>query len=418
VRSAIHKRRAPAWVAQAKPQVDRFAQRVVGLFEKGVACQKQGRNQEALGHFRRVAAQLESAGVSDASIYGAIGYTLLLLGEPEESLEYSTKALEIDPGFIKAMINASAAYRFQDKLDKAKEMAERATEIDPRNAQALGTLAIILANQGKASSALVRASYALALDPDCLDALGALASSYSAVGDMEMSLPFYQRYIDKLPHDSGIYSTMLFSMHYKPDVTRDELREAHKTFGDRFGAKYKRNWPVHKNEKTTDRRLRIGYISGDFRHHVVGYWMRHIVEKHNKERVEVFCFANNKEDDYSQKFKAAVEHWIPILGKSDAEVAQMIEREKIDVLVDLSGHTGGHRLFVMARKPAPVQATWCGYIDSTGLEAVDYVITDEVTAPSDEPSPFVEQPFRLPTSSVCFEQIEGAQRPHHLWMFP
>ena len=358
--------------------------------------------------FHRVATQLETAGVSDASIYGAIGYTHLLLAEPEESLRYSLKALEIDPNFVKALINASAACRFQDKLEKAKEYAQRATEIDPRNAQALGALAIIFANQQKASSALVRASYALALDPNCIDAIGALAASYSAVGDMEMALPFYQRYVDKLPHDAGIFSSMLFSMHYKPDVTRDELREAHKTWGDRFGGKFKQNWPVHTNEKTTDRRLRIGYLSGDFRHHVVGYWMKHIVEGHNKNRIEVFCFANNKEDEFSQKFKAAADHWISVVGKTDAEVAQLIEDAKIDILVDLSGHTGGHRLLVLARKPAPVQASWCGYIDSTGLEAVDYVITDEVVAPPSEPSPYVEEPFRLSTGSVCFEQIETA----------
>jgi len=370
-----------------------------------VTLQQAGRFREANEVFSKVARRLERAGVTDASIYAALGYTHLMMAESEESLRLSQKALEIDPQLVQAIINASAALRFLNRLDEAKEYAERALELDPNNPQVIGALAMILANQGRPSQALMRASHALALDPDCLDAIGALAFSCSTVGDMEMSMPYYKKYVERMPNDPGISSTMLFSMHYKPDVSRDELRQAHKAWGDRFASKFKKDWPKHTNERTADRRLRIGYISGDFRQHVVGYWTRHIIEHHNRDRVEVFCFVNNKEDSYSEKIKAGADHWIPILDKSDNEASQLIQDAKIDVLVDLSGHTGGNRLFVMARKPAPVQATWCGYIDSTGLEAVDYVITDEIVAPSTEDSPFVEEPLRLPTGSVCFDQI-------------
>jgi predicted O-linked N-acetylglucosamine transferase (SPINDLY family) len=405
VRSVSRKRRAPSWLPAATGQGDNFAQRVTAHFQEGVSLQKAGRFREANEIFRKVARRLERGGVTDATIYAAIGYTHLMLAEAEESLNFSKKALEIEPKLVQALINASAALRLKNKLDEAKEYAEKALEIDPNNPQVIGGLAMILANQGKPSQALIRASHALALDPDCLDAIGALAFSCSTVGDMELSMPYYKKYIERIPHDPGISSAMLFSMHYKPDVSREELREAHKAWGDRFAAKFKKDWPAHKNERTTNRRLRIGYISGDFRHHVVGYWTRHIIEQHSRDRVEVFCFVNNKEDAYSERIKAAADHWIPILDKSDNEVARMIQDQKIDILVDLSGHTGGNRLFVMARKPAPVQATWCGYIDSSGLEAVDYVITDEIVAPSTEASPFVEEPLRLSTGSVCFDQI-------------
>lgn len=405
MRSVSRKRRAPAWLPPANRHTDNFAQQVNGLFQEGVGLQKAGRFPEANQVFSRVARRLERGGVTDATIYAAIGYTHLMMSEADESLQFSKKALEIDPQLIQAMINASAALRLSNKLDEAKQYAEKALEIEPNNPQVQGGLAMILANQGKPSQALIRASYALALDPDCLDAIGALAFSCSTVGDMEMSMPHYKKYVERIPQDPGISSAMLFSMHYKPDVTRDELRQAHKAWGDRFGSKFKKDWPKHKNERTTERRLRIGYISGDFRHHVVGYWTKHIVEQHNRDRVEVFCFVNNKEDAYSEKIKAGADYWISILDKSDNETCQLIQEAKIDILVDLSGHTGGNRLFVLARKPAPVQATWCGYIDSTGLEAVDYVITDEIVAPTTERSPFVEEPLRLPTGSVCFDQI-------------
>jgi predicted O-linked N-acetylglucosamine transferase (SPINDLY family) len=352
-----------------------------------------------------VASELEKARVRDSSIYAAIGHALLFTGDFKESLAYSKRALEIDPKFFKALVNASTACRLLDQIDEAYSYAQQAHELEPDNAKPLGALAAIHISRGQTSQGLVRAAYAIRLDPECLDAISAIASAYSRVGDMEMALPFYDKYLAKMPFDAGIASGRLFTLHYKTGITREELRSAHKEWGDRFGAQFKSQWPKHENERTINRKLKIGYISGDFRHHVVGYWTKHIIEGHDKSRFEIFCFANNKEDQYSEKFKAAADHWIPILDKSDEEVTKIIRDAKIDILVDLSGHTSGHRLLVMARKPAPVQATWCGYIDSTGLEAVDYVITDAVTAPPTEPSPFVEEPLQLKTGSACFDQI-------------
>ncbi len=408
MRSASRKRRAPTWLPPATRRTDNLAQRLNGLFQQGLGLQSGGQHKPALDIFHRVARELERAGVTDASIYAAIGYANLMLGEHEAALEYSKKALEIDPNFIKALINASAAYRLQQKYDEAFEHAQKAYDLDPQNAQSLGALAAILVSRGRVSSGLARAAYAIQMDPECLDAIAAIAGAYSRIGDMEVALPYYERFMKRAPRDAGMFSGLLFTLHYKPGITRDGLRAAHKEWGDRFGSKFKPHWPAHKNSRSLDRRLRIGYISGDFRHHVVGYWTKHIVEGHNRDKFEIFCFANNKEDDYSEQFKAAADHWISILGMSDADAARAIQDAGIDILVDLSGHTGGHRLLMMARKPAPVQATWCGYIDSTGLEAIDYVIADEVIAPSNEPSPFVEEPLRLPSSSVCFNAIPDA----------
>jgi protein O-GlcNAc transferase len=378
------------------------------LFEEGVAHQNAGRMKEAQDIFYRVAQSLERAGVRDASIYAAIGYTHLLLNEPEQALQWSKKSLGIDPQFVKALINSSAACRFLNKLDAALEFAEKACELDPENSQSLGALAIILVQIGRVSEGLVRASYALQIDKDCLDTIGALALGYSRIGDIDAALSFFDRYVERSPNDPFIASGRLFSLHYKPGVAATELRKAHKDWGDRFGAKFKKDWPIHKNERNPKRRLRIGYLSGDFRHHVVGYWTRHIFAAHNREKVEIFCFASNKEDEYSEQIKAASDHWISILDLSDEEASRKVQDARIDILVDLSGHTNANRLFLMARKPAPVQATWCGYLDSTGLEAVDYVIADEVIAPTSEPSPFVEEPLRLPFCSLCIEPIPDA----------
>jgi predicted O-linked N-acetylglucosamine transferase (SPINDLY family) len=348
---------------------------------------------------------LERANVVEPSIYAAIGFTYLRMLEVETSLQWSEKALALDPDCVNARINASVACRLLHRMDDAKVHIDHALKLDPTNGLAVGALAAIQANQKQISHALANASLALQMNPDCLDAIATLAYCYAYIGDIETAMPFYRDYLRRSPNDSSTSSGMLFSMHYMPGLTRDEFRAAHKAWGDRFAARFKSSWPQHANDRNPDRRLRLGYISGDLRHHVVGYWTRHIIEAHNRENFEVFCYANNKEDDYSAQIKAAADHWRNIQGKPDDDVARLIQDDKIDILVDLSGHTAGHRLLVMARKPAPVQATWCGYIDSTGLEAIDYVITDEITTPVSEPSPFIETPLRLSCGSVCFEQI-------------
>lgn len=412
MKSTARRKGGPAFRVQpAIRGVDHtLLRRINSRFQEGVALQTAGRHAEALAIFEEVASKLEALKVSEAGIYAAIGHCHLLLADPEKSITYSERALAIDPNQFEALVNASAACRVLNKFDKAEEYALKAHELKPQDARPLGALGTILINKGRVSAGLIRATHALVLDPKCSDAIGALASGYSRIGDMETAMPYYEQYMAARPYDAALHSGMLFTMHYEPNITGDRLRVMHKEWGDRFAARFKREWPDHKNERTAARRLRIGYVSGDFRHHVVAYWTKHIFAAHSRENVEVFCFANNKEDDYSGRIKESADHWISILDTSDADAAGVIQEAKIDILVDLSGHTGGHRLCLMARKPAPVQATWCGYLDSTGLEAVDYVIADQVIAPLDEPSPFVEEPLRLPSSSVCFEQIPDAPK--------
>ena len=135
MRSLSRKRRAPAWLPPANRQTDHFAQRVTGLFQEGVSLQNTGHPEKALRIFHRVARELERAGIDDASIYGAIGYANLMLGESDNAIEYSNTALGIDPNFVKALINISAAYRLQEKYDEAFEYAQKAHDLDPQNAQ-------------------------------------------------------------------------------------------------------------------------------------------------------------------------------------------------------------------------------------------------------------------------------------------
>ncbi|MDW8469427.1 MAG: hypothetical protein RML56_12790 [Burkholderiales bacterium] len=152
-----------------------------------------------------------------------------------------------------------------------------------------------------------------------------------------------------------------------------------------------------------EKRLRIGYVSGDFGNHPVGFLLRDVVRHHDKARFEIHCFSMMRnEDDITRAIREAADRWHDVLLDSDDEVAEKIRAEGIDVLVDLSGHTAYHRLCAFALKPAPVQATWIGYFHSTGLSSIDYFITDPYTSPRGCGQLFSETPVWLPHSRFCY----------------
>ncbi len=128
---------------------------------------------------------------------------------------------------------------------------------------------------------------------------------------------------------------------------------------------------IHANSKDLDRKLRIGYVSSDFKNHSVAYFIEPVLKAHDREKVEVYCYANvGKPDDRTERLRMEADHWLSIVGMPDNVVVERIREDRIDILVDLGGHTGDNRLLVFARKPAPVQVTWLGYPNTTGMRAI------------------------------------------------
>jgi predicted O-linked N-acetylglucosamine transferase (SPINDLY family) len=156
------------------------------------------------------------------------------------------------------------------------------------------------------------------------------------------------------------------------------------------------------------RRLRVGYVSADFVRHPVGYFIEAVLKAHDRAQVEIFCYSNAwRTDPLTQRLYAVADHWRTIAWKSDLDVANMIRSDEIDILVDLSGHTAGHRLQLFGHKPAPVQATWLGYFGTTGLAAIDYILVDEVISSRSDEDQFVETPVRLPHGYLCYAPREA-----------
>src|SRR5262249_50171813 len=161
----------------------------------------------------------------------------------------------------------------------------------------------------------------------------------------------------------------------------------------------------HTNLPDPQRKLRIGYVSADFRDHIVGRNIWPLLRNHDHEQFDITLYANQTcADALTERFRQCADHWCIIAGWPDEQVAERIRRDRIDVLVDLALHTAGNRLLVFARKPAPVQVTFAGYPCSTGLNAIDYRLTDPYLDPPGLFDAFYsEESLRLPDSFWCYD---------------
>ena len=166
-------------------------------------------------------------------------------------------------------------------------------------------------------------------------------------------------------------------------MNAEEIFDYYKQFDQRFGLPHKDKWKPFAQPKVPKNKLKIGYVSPDFRNHTMGPFLSCILSCHNHEKFEIFAFAElQNEDKVSQEYKSLVDHWIRTDGMNDDELVQKVRDMGIDILVDLAGHTTNNRLSIFAQKPAPVSLSWfIGYNYTTGLSAIDYFLTDKVMAP-------------------------------------
>ena len=191
------------------------------------------------------------------------------------------------------------------------------------------------------------------------------------------------------------------------DLNPDEMLAEQRHWDSIHGEAARRNpLPATRLRPPTGRRLRIGYVSPDLRKHAVSYFFEPLLTAHDRDRFEIFCYASHHEqrsDETSRRLQGLAEHWRFVKHLDDPELARLIRDDAIDILVDLAGHTANNRLPAFTYRPAPIQATYLGFFASSGLEAMDYWITDEVLHPQDTPEKAVETIYRLPRCAFCYQ---------------
>ncbi len=344
----------------------------------GSALNALGRYDEAREHLLR--AQQLNPGYAEA--YNNMGNLERDTGQLQASIDQYQKALSLRPSFAEVYSNLGCVFTDLERRNEAMESYRKAIELAPDNPLTYNNIAVLYREVGKYSEAIEYSWKALALKPDFADPYITLGNALAPMGRSVDAISAFREALKLNPRHAGAYSNLLFTMLYEGSVSPAELFAESCRFGETFEAPFIGSWPRHANSCDPGRRLKIGYVSGDFRNHAVAYFIDPILASHDKDGFEVYCYANHPlQDATTARLRGLADHWFQCFRMSDEQLSARIQADSIDILIDLSGHTAYNRLPVFARKPAPLQVTWIGYCGTTGLKAMDYRLTDACCDP-------------------------------------
>lgn len=332
------------------------------------------------------------------------------VGRPFDAVIHCRAALIIAPGNIEAHYNLGNILTDLGRASEAIGHYRAAARIRPNFPELLANFAIALTDVGQITPAAAACRAALCLKPDHAEAYASLANLQQQSGRVDASHAAYDIAL-RLKRDQPRYeSNYLMNLYYRSATSDAAILQRTAQYGDRIEARVAP--PVLAHPQSARRSLRIGYVSGDFRRHPVGYFLSPVLAHHDPAAVEIFCYSNNPlRDEMTDRLQANTSHWRNLAGLSDQAAADLIARDKIDILIDLSGHTALNRLPVFARKPAPIQLSWLGFWGSTGLSRMDYILTDGVMVRPSEESLYREKLLRLTGCRFCYEPPDYAPPP-------
>jgi predicted O-linked N-acetylglucosamine transferase (SPINDLY family) len=367
----------------------------------GLALAKKGDPQNAAGHFRK-AIQLRP---DYAEAHNNLGNALREQGILGEAVIALRHAVELKPDSSEFHNNLGALLVESGELSEALEKIKQAIALDGNSAQAQNNLGGALQAQGRLSEAATAYKKAIAIDPEYAEAHSHLGVVLYRSGKLPEAIAAYRRALALKPDYRDARSSLLYSLHYRPALEPVAMLGEHRRFAERHAQPLARHIRPHTNAAEPERVLRVGYVSPDFREHSVAYFIEAILRAHDRAAFEIFCYANvTKPDAVTERLKGLGHRWCDIAYLSDEQVAGRIREDEVDILVDLTGHTGENCLLVFARKPAPVQISYLGYPNTTGLTTIDYRITDAWADPPGQTERFhTEELVRLPDGFLCYQ---------------
>ena len=354
---------------------------------------------EALSAFNR-AIELDP---NNAQAHNNIGAVLRPLGRLEEACVHYAKAVAIAPGAGQIWANYANVLMDLDQVEEADAAAQTAVDLSPNYAVAHNNLGTVRQRRGQYAEAEDHFWRALGLNDDYADAHANMAEVLKDTGRVKDALPHYERARELAPAEAAMGSNHLLALCSVDGLNPADIAAAHAAWGGVQAT----SPPVTR----ADRRLRVGYVSPDFRRHSVAYFLEPLFEHHDRETVEVFAYANmpTSGDVVTQRLKGLTDHWRDIFGLEDRTFADQVRADQIDILLDLAGHTRGNRLTAFAHRLAPVQMSYLGYPATTGLDAVDFRLTDAWADPPGMTEAFhCETLLRLDGGFLCYRPDDDA----------
>lgn len=369
----------------------------------GVTLREQGRHEQAMACFQQAIA-LKS---DFAEAHEGLGSALRAMGRLGEAIGAYHAALRLNPRFAKAYNNLGVALKDAGHGAEAIAAYQQAIALDPELAEAHNNLGIVLKEQGLLEQATGHLRRALALRPGYAEACNNLGLALEIQGRVEEAIAAYRQALAFDPGLSRAHSNILFALNYLPRHDPRKIFEEHSRWAETHAGALRATTESAANGETG--RLRIGYVSPDFRTHPVAYFIEAVLACHDAEQFEVTCYSDvTAPDAVTARLRGLSHRWRDIHGLTDEQASALVRQDGIDILVDLAGHTERNRLFLFARHPAPVQASWIGYFNTTGLPAMDYFISDGFSSPPGQEKLFAEKLIRLPHSRFCYRPPDYA----------
>ncbi|WP_413172057.1 tetratricopeptide repeat protein [Anabaena azotica] len=330
----------------------------------------------------------------------------------EQAKSYFQSVIDLDPDCVLAHYNLGCVLQNQKYYSEAISSYQRGLKIDPNYIDAIKNLGYVYYKNGQSDLAQECFQKILKLDPnhgETYELLGFIAGEQGKLSDC---INLLNEALKINPNNPKLHSCFLFNLSSLITFTPQEILDSAQLW---YQQQVVNQWlPTlthHNNNKNPQRRLRIGYISPDFRRHSVSAFIKPIFQHHDRTQVEVFCYGEvNEPDAITDEIIDICDAWRSTVGLSDLQVAELIQTDRIDILIDLAGHTANNRMIVLGMKPAPIQATYLGYFSTTGLPSIDYWITDQILHPHDTQEKTSETIWRLPRCYVGYEPLKTAPK--------
>jgi predicted O-linked N-acetylglucosamine transferase (SPINDLY family) len=322
------------------------------------------------------------------------------IGKLDDALYTYENAIKLNSNYYPAYLNKAIVLNDMGRFFDAMDVYNQVIKIKPDLAISYFNLANVQKKLNNVEDAVTNYQKALEFNPNLTDAHYNLANTFANIGQLKKADQSYDKALKINPKNPKIWSNKLLNLNYNENFSSEYIFNQHRLFDKQFSFLNKNK----NNIKNKNDRLRVGYVSSDFRKHSVAYFIKALLKNHNRRLIETFCYYNNYIiDETTELLKTYCENWRSIFEMDDQDVYKKIKDDRIDILVDLSGHTPGNKLLVFALKAAPIQITYLGYPNTTGLSTMDYRLTDKYADPGDYSDPlFSEKLIKLNKSFLCY----------------
>ncbi|NKB21293.1 MAG: tetratricopeptide repeat protein [Alphaproteobacteria bacterium] len=403
-----------AWLVSGRPED------ALGVLERAIEIDPEGvdvlnnlaaayRETDRFSDAAIVANRAVSLRPNDAELQTNLAVALLGTAQSDAALSAAQRAVELAPNSPEAQNALGSAYLALQQRKEAIGAFRAAVTAGPDFADATRNLALSLQEAKQLSEAAKTYQKATERWPEDAAAYAGLARTSRMMGRTDHAVEAYRMAISLSPGNRRYHSNLLFSLVGDANQDGESLLAEHRKWHEQHALPLEPAAPQYTNIRNPQRRLKIGYVSADFRSHPVGRIVQPVIAAHDRNVVEVFCYSGTaKPDGVTNETEESCDNWQPIQNLPDDAVFDLIGEDKIDILIDLSGHSARNRLTVFARKPAPIQASWMGYMSTTGLSAIDYYIGDEIHTPEEFDHHFSEEVYRLRRNLTCFDPPDDA----------